>query len=223
VLYVYAITDAPDLPLPPRRGHGQAHLRVVADGGLAAVCTRHDDLRLSADEPSLWRHERVTEALAADRGVLPVRFGTTVADEQELRRLLGARRAECVAALELVRDRVELGVRVLWDPRAAESHAPADESGSAYLRAKLEAQRSAQTRAAELHAALSEQAVASRRRVLPTPRLLLSGAYLVDRDGVDGFLAAADRLAVAGTDLQLVCTGPWPAHNFATPAEEAHA
>jgi hypothetical protein len=42
-------------------------------------------------------------------------------------------------------------------------------------------------------------------------------AYLVDRDGVDPFVAEVAGLQRTTTDLQLLCTGPWPPYSFAGP------
>jgi len=218
VLYVYAIVDAPRRPLTPFGGHGGAPLRMVAAADVGAVCSSHqDDARIEPDEAALWRHETVLEALVEDRAVLPVRFGTVVGDEQELRELLGRRRNALAASLDLVRGRREIGVRVLWDPPEPESTGA---SGSDYLLGRLAVERAAQTRAERLHSVLSEQAVMAQHRVLETPRLLLSGSYLVDRDGIPLFLAAADELASASEDMVMVCTGPWPAHSFGPSLEQ---
>jgi hypothetical protein len=220
VLYAYAIVEAPQRPLPACGGHGGAPLKTVAAGAVGAVCSGHaDDVRIEPDEAALWRHENVVEALLEDRAVLPVRFGTVVRDEQELRELLRRRREAFAAALDLVRGRREIGVRVLWDPPEPEG-IDADASGSDYLLARLAVERAAQARAENLHAALCEQAVMAQHRVLETPRLLLSGCYLVDQDGIPLFLAAADELASRSGDVVMVCTGPWPAHSFGPSLEQ---
>jgi glycosyltransferase involved in cell wall biosynthesis len=222
VLYVYALTDAPERPLPDCRGHRGARLCVHAHDGVAAVCTRHGHIEPRPDEAALWRHERVTEALMADRAVLPVRFGTTVADEDALTAMLAERHAEFRAGLERVRGRVEIGVRALWtppgpapEPDAAAGAEAAEGPGRAYLRARLDERARAERLADALHGALAPRAAAARRRVLVTPRMLLSAAYLIERDGVDEFLAAVDAVAAEHPKVQLLCTGPWPAHSFA--------
>jgi Gas vesicle synthesis protein GvpL/GvpF len=220
VQYVYAIVDAPHRPLPAGGGHAGAPLRIVAAGDVGAVCSSHpDDARIAPDEAALWRHEHVVEALLEDRAVLPVRFGTAVREEHELHDLLGRRREALASALELVRGRREIGVRVLWDPPEPEATG-AGATGSEYLLGRLAVERAAQARAESLHAVLSEHAVMAKHRVLETPRLLLSGSYLVDQDGIPLFLAAADDLASASGDVVMVCTGPWPAHNFGPALEE---
>lgn len=130
MLYVYALAETSEAALPARRGHRGAPLRHLSRDGVTAVFSRHREIELPPEERHLWRHERITEALMADRGVLPVRFGTTVADEAELAKMLTTRAEEFRELLELVRRRVEIGVRALWtppaeDPPAAESD-PAD-------------------------------------------------------------------------------------------------
>jgi Gas vesicle synthesis protein GvpL/GvpF len=219
MLYVYAIMEASDGPLGPSLGHDDAVLTLVVADGLAAVCSRHDDgldLVAGHDEESLWRHEHVVEALATERAVLPVRFGTMVRDEQALADFLAGSSHALRTSLELVGTRQEVGVRVLWDPPSAPSAAPAQARGAAYLHGRLALDRAARDRAESVHAALCEHAVAARHRVLVTDRMLLSGAYLVERTDVGTFVAAADELAERHDDLQIVCTGPWPAHTFAS-------
>ena len=228
MLYVYALAETSEAALPARRGHRGAPLRHLSRDGVSAVFSRHRQIDLPPEERHLWRHERVSEALMADRGVLPVRFGTTVADEAALATMLEARAEEFRELLALVRGRVEIGVRVLWTPPAedppaadAESESEAAGSGRAYLLGALRTRHAGARLADTLHAALAEQAVSARKRLLVTPRLLLSGAYLVERTGVDRFLAAADETARVHDEVELLCTGPWPPHSFAARSPEA--
>jgi gas vesicle protein GvpL/GvpF len=233
VLYVYALAETSEAALPALRGHRGAQLRHLSRNGVTAVFSRHRQIELPPEPDHLWRHERITEALMADRGVLPVRFGTTVADEAALATMLTARAEEFRELLALVRRRVEIGVRALWTSPAKEpSPAEADPAGPAgpvgpagpgraYLLDALRARHAPSRVADTIHAALAEHAVSARRRVLVTPRLLLSGAYLLERDGVDRFLAVADEVDRAHSEVELVCTGPWPPHSFAAGTPEA--
>jgi hypothetical protein len=218
VLYVYALVDADGRgPRPTGTGHDGAALCVVARGDVAAICSRHEHLDLPVDREHLWRHERVAEALMDDHAVLPVRFGTTVADDDALAAMLDERQDEFRGALERVRGRVEISVKVVWTP----PEPPADDAdaaaapGRAYLLGRLETRNAAVALADAIHERLMAHAVDARREVLVTPRLLLSAAYLVDRGGVDAFLAASDDAARRHPELELVCVGPWPPHTFA--------
>ena len=103
MIELLAITRAPAPPPPPR-------LRTLDAGGLAAVVgpVPGDD-ELTAQ--SLWRREELLESLMAERDVLPVRFGTRFASEEEAARAVTAQRESLFAALDRVRGAVELSVR----------------------------------------------------------------------------------------------------------------
>jgi hypothetical protein len=94
-------------------------------------------------------------------------------------------------------------------------------SGRSYLLARLEEERQrrawrqrAEALAEELHTPLAHLAVESTRQVLLTPRLLLTAAYLVERDQVAAFQQEVGALSAAYPALRFLCTGPWPAYNF---------
>jgi hypothetical protein len=80
--------------------------------------------------------------------------------------------------------------------------------------------------ASAMHVELARVAEDSRRKILATPDLLLSAAYLVRRDRTSAFHAGARQLAAAHPDLRVLGTGPWPPYHF-TPrldaTEGAHA
>jgi hypothetical protein len=164
-------------------------------------------------EPSaeaLLAYERVLETLMEEHTLLPMRFGSVLAGEDELEELLTARRDEFSVSLARVRGRVELGIRARLP---AETSKP--ESGRAYLAAKLATRRSA----ADLHAELAPLAADSTYRVTSDPEPGFAGSYLVDRDRLDAFRRAFDAMRAERPQLGLTCTGPWPPYSF-TRAEE---
>ena len=96
--------------------------------------------------------------------------------------------------------------------------------GRAYLMTRLaEEQRAraerqqAEAQVAKIHGPLAQLAVDSVQQVLVTPRLLLTAAYLVERDRVEDFRQAVAALSDAHPALSLLCTGPWPPYNFIKP------
>lgn len=233
LLYLYAITDHPEAPLPHRPGLEDAIPHCVQHQGIAAVVSPVSTREVPATEANLWRHEAVIEALMADRAVLPLRFGTLLAGESAVRHVLTTHYAGFVAALDWVRGRVELGLRVLWEEsenpgmadgaRRATVGDPLPASGRSYLLARLEEERrrqawrqTAETLATEIHTALSQLAVEDTQQVLLTPRLLLTAAYLVEQDRVPAFRRQVDALAAGHPALGFLCTGPWPAYSFVT-------
>jgi hypothetical protein len=199
VIELYAITDDPTPPDPP--------LRAVRCDGLTALCAPAEPLEGELTPDALWRHEGVVEALMEDRDLLPVRFGTLVSDEEAAARAVTERRDELAARLDRVRGAVELALRA--HPRRPDE-APVADSGVDYMHAKARRVEAARL----LHEPL---AFLARDSVVQPGPELLRAAYLVDRQAVDGFVSLVQRLAEAHSELDLVCTGPWPPYSFAQP------
>jgi hypothetical protein len=114
VLYLYAITESPEVP--EDRGLRGSPLRAVTESALHAIVSEHEDLRIEASEDDLWAHENVVESLMKRGSVLPMRLGSSVPDEAAVRDLLTSREEEFRRALERVRGAVELGVRAVAAP-----------------------------------------------------------------------------------------------------------
>jgi hypothetical protein len=196
LISLVAITDA---SAPPP----SAPLRAVVAGSLCVVCEPADDEPVTVDR--LVDREGLLEALMAERDLLPVRFGATVANESAAAQLLTERHDELEAALLRVRGAVELAVRArLAAPRDHVAHA----SGREYLRAKVGTSEAAR----RLHARL--EAIA-RSAVVRSGPDVLRAAYLVDRAVVPDFVTEVQQAQALDSELSLLCTGPWPPFSFA--------
>jgi hypothetical protein len=227
VIYLYAIAD-PGVTLPEAPGFEDAPLRALGEGALVAVVSELEE-SVEPSEATLWEHESVVEELTGAGTILPMRFGSTLPDEGAVRTLLRERGDELADGLARVRGAVELGVRALWEPEAAELAAvtsgAAQEAavaaeaeagaGTTYLMRRLGHSRRSEALAERIHAPLERLARASTRRMLASPRALLIGAYLVDRGAVDDFRATAERLDEEVEEAAILCTGPWPPYSFA--------
>jgi hypothetical protein len=206
MLYLFAL-----VPEPGALPAAEEPLSLEGVAGIGAVVGRVDG-RAEPSEEAILRHARVVECVAAvNDAVLPVRFGRAFVDRPALRQAIRDRADELGAALERVRGCVELGLRVADE--TADEPMPTL-SGTEFMARRLRRVQAAERLAGELHAPLAELSRASVHRVLSTPRLLLSAAYLVPREGVDAFREAVERLAAAHAALDLVCTGPWPPYSF---------
>ncbi|MBI3959453.1 MAG: GvpL/GvpF family gas vesicle protein [Chloroflexi bacterium] len=218
-------------------------LQRVAQDGLAAVVSAWHPARPgaapAADEADVWRHEQVIEALM-DRGpTLPVRFGTILADAARVQELLVTRRADFEIDLAHVADRVEMGLRVLWNPPtlAAVDEAPPRQApdnvgspagpGRDYLDRLVTQQRrensvQAQGRALadELNTQLRPFAADVHIQVLQSERLLLSAVYLVENASVEAFRARIEALRRIYPSLSFLASGPWPAYHFVSDQPE---
>jgi hypothetical protein len=210
VIELYAIGDHPCPPLPDIA----PDLEVVADGSLAAVCgppRPHDSVE------SLWRHEDIVESLMRDRDLLPVRLGTVLADHHAVTDVLRAREAELARALDEVRGAVEVSVRAIDPTASADTERRRDGDGANYLRGRSLTCGAPQGVALTVHRALASLARRAVVRTTPTAREALRAAYLVDRRRLAAFTDAVKQIDRDQTDLELLCTGPWPPYSFAEP------
>lgn len=191
-------------------GLDEEPLIAIEDDGVALVASRHASRPPVPTAEALWRYEEIVERLMARQAILPARFGSVLADENEALRALRSRRDELRQGLARVRGAVELGIRACW---AQAPTLPPARSGTEYMLGQLEVRRRAQ-RVADLVAPLRALARSSKVKVLPRPSIPLLAAYLVDRDRTEEFIALADELDASFEDGQLVCTGPWPPYSF---------
>lgn len=226
MLYVYAITGSEGRP--QGAGLRGSALGTVREDALSAVVSEHEGLRVEATEDDLWTHERVVEKLMGRGAILPMRFGSVLAGEPEIRAALRARHEEFAALLTRVRDAVEIGVRAAIRNGAspvATPQGPERGPGTAYMLRRLERARRGADVAERIHRPLAMLARDSRHRLTeptePGPgAALMTGSYLVDRDRVDAFRARVGELEDDVAQAAIVCTGPWPPYSF-TSGEEA--
>ena len=233
-LYWYAIIATPSdgEGIPERWGVGlrEQPLDLVCEDGLSAVVSAWTGAAVgrtadAVDAALVLQHEQIIEAIMADVPVLPMRFGTVLASAERIAAILGERYMTFTGDLARVGGCVEMGVRILWPglPATEAEAVPAVAAtpGAQYLQQRLAADR--QQRAARSHgqavagaldAALHGAAVDARVTVLPTERMLLSGAYLVRRSEVAAFTTQVESLRRQQPELAFLCTGPWPPYNF---------
>ena len=163
-------------------------LRLVPAGTLGVVVGPIPEGEVDAE--ALWERELLLEDLMEERSLLPVRFGTRVEDDAAAAEVVASRGAELAAALERVRGAVEVSVRAV-------------------------AREGAVAAAVErVHERLAGLAREHARHDGPEA---LRAAYLVERAGVDGFVAAVRGLQREHPALSVLCTGPWPPYSFAEP------
>ena len=204
MIYLYAIAN--DLSaLPEVEGIDRAELQRRRAGELDLVVSEHTG-EVEPTEEAVLAHARVVEGvLPLADAVLPTRFGVAFEDGTRLEQAVGDRSESLAASLERVRGRVELGVRVI----GSQEPQPAD-TGRAYL----EARRRQAAEIDRLHEALASRSQAAARGS-SVGQLVLSGAYLVEPDGIDDFRETVGVLESKHPDLTFALTGPWPPYSFA--------
>jgi hypothetical protein len=200
LLNLYAITDA----APGAELHGAVGepVRAVPCGPLFVLAGEVDDAPpLSAD--CLRAHDAAVRRLAqVCAALLPVRFGAAVERVD-----ISDRAAELSEALEIVRGREQMTLRVYGEARA-----PQRNSGTAYL----ESLRRARTvpEIDPLRAALGPLIRAERTE--PHGESLVASVYhLVDRGRAADYLRKVSEVPLA---VRVTASGPWPAWSFAPEA-----
>lgn len=216
MIYLYAITE-PLAQAPRCAGLGDAEVLVSHASGVAGLYSKHDLGDVRPEPEALWRHEQVVEAAMQAGSTLPVRFGTTFADEGALESSLHREGERLSRRLDGVRGCVELAVRVgLAEPPAPDQPA---EGGRAYVEAKLDRLRRQQAIVRDTLRPLAELAVQARHADTASEDDVVCASYLVRSDQVRRFSESVTQLAKRSPQLWLSCTGPWPPYSFADPEE----
>ena len=218
MLYVYAVTEAGAFPSEP--GIGGAPTHSVLEAGLAVIVSDIEASAPKLDEDDMWTHESVVESVMGTSPVLPMRLGTILPAEDDVRALVRERRDELAEALERVRGAVELGLRAAIAsparPALATAGAPEERamSGSEYMRERLDAKQRADELARRIHEPLASVARESSYSMRGADGSQMRASYLVDDDAVEEFQRCVEALERDDIVSTITCTGPWPPYSF---------
>lgn len=221
--YLYCIIDGDGLPPDVPSGLEGAAIRTLVSDGISGVVSSIARSQMPVDLNDVIRHETVVERLMFVRAVLPVRFGTVLKDQQHVLQVLSQKRSAFSIGLELVKGKVELGVRVMaqYDHSMNDVSASSDPAnlgpGSRFMadRMRLHAHSRALGEHFEaLRVSINGRLIshAQEHRLWPSgsEKAVMNAAYLVRREQVPAFRGEVERLRLARPDLQFLLTGPWP-------------
>ncbi len=217
MIELYAVLDRAPAGGPELGASGEP-VRFVTLGSLVlAVGAVETPASLSAG--ALRARDRLVRDLAARAAaILPARWGSTVADEPELARRLEPRADEIARALDLVRGREQMTLRVFGEGARGPLPAPEPEkarrSGKEYLLARaraLAAERSV-PEIGPLRGALAALVRAERVERHDGSRLLASVQHLIERGRAEAYL---ELVARASLPFSLRASGPSPPYAFA--------
>ena len=203
------------------RSEGRGRLRVLREGALAAVVADRGE-RSSPTASNLRRYDRLMRELA-DRfpAILPVRFGTRMA-EDELKSVLASRRRTLAAALAHVRKRTQMTVRVIR-PRGARDpfipRLPPDGGSDGTLTGRDYLMRRARAAAAQRAVPGFEPVRNAVARWVRDERVehragVSTVYHLVPRASAAAYRQAAQTSA-ASSGIAAIVSGPWPPYAFA--------
>ena len=114
--YIYCIIDSDeDIYFGPIGvGEGKPAVTTANYKDIAAVVSTAPVKKYRPNRANSLAHERVVESAMEDYTVLPVRFGTIAKDEELVQALLERRYSEFKNTLSEMKDKIELGVKVIW-------------------------------------------------------------------------------------------------------------
>jgi hypothetical protein len=231
-VYVYGVTGGTVESLPPVDGVDAAPVRALRHAGLAALVSPIGKTRLRAAD--VRAHWRVLEQAFEHATVLPVRFGTLMESEDEVRqRLLEPNEDRLAELLQAMNGLIQLNVKGRYDeasllreilreePALARLRQRAERSGAMtdqialgqHVERAIERRRARDTDAVRL--ALDDVAVSSREEQIRHPDAF-NVAFLVARDRTDRF---GERVGTVRAELQngidIRYVGPVPPFSFA--------
>jgi Mg2+ and Co2+ transporter CorA len=218
----------------------------IGEGGRQVYTVHHKDLAaVVSDTPiriydptreNVLAHELVNETVMREYTVIPMSFGTIFRTKDDIVELLKSTYRAFEDVLEKMQDKIEFGLKVLWDrDKVIRRLEEQDEEigrlkqeitgnvqNSTYF-ARMQLGRliegalegSANGYVMDIHESLKPVAVASRSNKPIGDRMIMNAAYLVERSREQEFDEAVKSLSRKYEELlSFKYTGPWPPYNF---------
>ena len=234
--YVYCIIQTTE-PLRFGRigiGNEPADVHTVNYKDIAAVVS---DTPLEVYDPTrenVLAHERVNEAVMRDYTVIPMSFSTVFKTSEDIIELLRTAYDAFHDVLVKMQDKLEFGVKVLWEPEIVIREIEKDDENLRLLRQEISSQKGStyfarmqygrlvdsllaersEQLVADIFNALSSVSVASRANKPIGDKMILNAAFLVSRDRESDFDVKVKEMDAKYENLKFKFTGPWPPYNF---------
>jgi hypothetical protein len=234
--YVYCIIQTTE----PRRfgpigiGTDPAEVHTVSYQDIAAVVS---DTPLEVYDPTrenVLAHERVNEAVMRDYTVIPMSFSTVFKTSEDIVELLRSAYDAFRDVLVKMQDKLEFGLKVLWEPETVIREIEKEDENLRLLRQEISNQKgstyfarmqygrlvdsllqeSSEKLVSEIFDTLGAVSVASRTNKPIGDKMILNAAFLVARDREADFDAKVKEIDARYENLILKYTGPWPPYNF---------
>ena len=234
--YVYCIIKATDVLRFGAIGLGteSGEVYTVHYKDIAAVTSDPPTEVPDATRENVLAHERVNEAVMRSHTVIPMSFGTVFKTRDDIVELLRGAYEAFIDVLGKMEDKLEYGLKLLWDRDVAVREVEKDDEEVRRLKSEISAQRGStyfarmqygrlleaalQTRSEryvnEIFAQLRDVSVASRANKPIGDRMIMNAAFLVSRDEEAAFDARVKELGSQYDKLTFRYTGPWPPYNF---------
>jgi hypothetical protein len=234
--YVYCIIQTPG-PLkfgPIGIGPESAEVTTVNFRNMAAVASETPIGILDPTRENVLAHQRVNETVMGKHTVLPMSFGTVFKTRDDILELLKSAYDAFTDVLIKMENKVEFGLKVLWDREQVVKQIEAADEGMQRLKGEIANQKGStyfarmqygrmvdaalQARSEEyvrtIFDGLRGVSVASRTNRPIGDKMILNAAFLVSRNREDAFDAKVKEIGARFEKLTFKYTGPWPPYNF---------
>jgi hypothetical protein len=215
---------------------GRQRVFTVAFQDLAAVVSDTPIVIYDPTRDNVLAHEFVNETVMKEFTVIPMSFGTVFRSEDDVTELLRSTYQAFSDVLDKMKDKIEFGVKVLWDREKVISSM--ERENDEIRRLKDEISRHATTSTyfarmqlgrlvdsaleemgaryvSDIHEAIKPVAVASRSNKPIGDRMILNSAFLVDRAQELAFDERVKEISRKYEEvLSFKYSGPWPPYNF---------
>lgn len=234
--YVYCIVrNAKPLALGPIGiGPQPTAVYTVTYNELAAVVSDSPLAVLDPTRDNVLAHQRVNETVMQDHTVLPMSFGTVFKTRDDVAAFLSSAYEAFSGVLDKMQDKLEFGVKVIWDRDAVVEEIESENDDIHRLKGEIELQKGSTYFArmqygrlvdaalqaksedyiARIFDRLRDVAVASRNNRPIGDRMILNAAFLVTRADEAKFDKRVKELGAQFPKLTFKYTGPWPPYNF---------
>jgi hypothetical protein len=234
--YVYCIIEATD-PLkfgPIGIGADPSDVYTVHYRMLAAVVSDAPLEVLDSTRENVLAHERVNETVMREHTVIPMSFGTIFKTREDIVELLRSAAEAFGDVLNKMQNKLEFGLKVLWDRDLAIREVEAEDEDIGRLKKEISGQKgptyfarmqygrlvdaALQTRSERYVAHILDQlrdvSVASRINKPIGDKMIMNAAFLISREKETAFDARVKSIASRFDKLTFKYTGPWPPYNF---------
>src|ERR1051325_10186377 len=216
-------------------GGGQ-RVYTVGFNNLAAVVSDTPIVIYDPTRENVLAHEFVNETVMREHTVIPMSFGTVFRSEEDVTELLRSTYQAFSDVLSKMRDKIEFGLKVLWDREKVIANIERENDEIRRLKDEISRHTTTSTYFArmqlgrlvdsaleemssqyvsDVHEALKPVAVASRSNKPIGDRMILNAAFLVDRAQEQAF---DERVKETSRKYEELLTfkysGPWPPYNF---------
>ena len=234
--YVYCVIEAPDALRfgPIGIGANPSDVYTVHYKTLAAVVSDAPLEVLDSTREHVLAHERVNETVMREHTVIPMSFGTIFKTREDIVELLRSAAEAFGDVLDKMQNKLEFGLKVLWDRDQVIREVEADDEDISRLKKEISGQKgptyfarmqygrlvdaALQTRSERYVAAILDQlrdvSVASRINKPIGDKMIMNAAFLISRDREAAFDAKVKAIASQFDKLTFKYTGPWPPYNF---------